>query len=396
MRRRLNRSTTRPGPPVLKLLLLAVCTTSLSACFIKDSEFFALSEEALEDIFGPAFTDLRPGQAGWVLNDDYLYFNVTDPQGSNGAPPSGVDFGSVSAVNNIQLPLERDGNTFMAGIGGLSAGAHMIEVTAADNAGNTSSTFFDFTYDPNAPVIEIMDPPVGEVETDDPMFSLGISGAIMDPNIGGATIGLYRAGPDGACGTMDDAMFESGTGPGQASPNMRDIELGPNGEFSTGFDIYNPLSAGDEPRREQVCARVEAEDAAVNVDGQPNPNRSIFFIEQFLFWQLAPVTPIIIACAIILTHGDADSLLRALLSIPLLAGSPFRAVFTGPSGGVDGNGVHTGALDIEGAAEILQRIFLFGLYRLALTITASNGTEHSTSVDLDVGPEEMTYECPAS
>lgn len=392
MPRRLDRSANRPGPWILKLMLLAVCTAGLSACWIKDADFFAI-EEALEDLFGPAFTDLRPAQAGWVLNDDFLYFNVTDPQGSNGAPPSGVDFNSVSAVNNIQLPLERDGNTFMAGIGGLSAGAHMIEVTAADNAGNTSSTFFDFTYDPDAPVIEIMDPPAGEVETDEAMFSLGISGTIMDPNLGGATIGLYRAGPDGTCGTTDDAMFESGTGPGQASPNMRDIELGPNGEFSTGFDLYNPLSSGDEPRREQVCARVEAEDAAVNVDGQPNPNRSIFFIEQFLFWQLAPVAPIVIACTIILSHGSTESLLRALLDIPLLAGRPFRAVFSGPEGGVDGDGVHTGTLDSAGAAEILQRIFLFGLYLLALNITAPDGTEHSTTVEIDVGAEEMTYQC---
>ena len=87
------------------------------ACWAKEANFFAptqLNPALLPDIDAPLYANIRPLSSVTVLNSNVLSFSLSDPQGANGATPSGVDVASVTAklASGTAIPLTASGLNF--------------------------------------------------------------------------------------------------------------------------------------------------------------------------------------------------------------------------------------------------------------------------------------------
>ena len=82
----------------LALLTAGLVILQASKCS-KDDFFNPFSANGLADDSAPLISSLLP-VPNTILNDVMIMATVTDPQGPNGATPSGVDVSSISATGN--------------------------------------------------------------------------------------------------------------------------------------------------------------------------------------------------------------------------------------------------------------------------------------------------------
>jgi hypothetical protein len=115
----------------------------------------------------PRITAVSP--QGTIYKDSVtISATVTDEYGIDGDPTITVDGNSVSVTFSDSVAT--------ANATGLERGEHQVEVAATDNAGNTSSAKWSFTFlpDANGPAITAVSP-LGTVRIEKPTISVSVS-----------------------------------------------------------------------------------------------------------------------------------------------------------------------------------------------------------------------------
>ncbi|MEO8578128.1 MAG: hypothetical protein ABI556_15565 [Gemmatimonadales bacterium] len=264
-------------------------------CPGKDSDFFApvpIDASAVADLDAPIFSAIKPVPGATVLNSNVFSFTLSDPAGSNGGTPSGVDEASVSArtATGSTLTLIVTGLNYSGSLGSLSDGVVSLTLSAKDKAGNTRSSVVSFTLDRTPPVIALTTTPPPQMSSTDDTVSIDVAGTIADGAFGSGQMMVTQPGPDGVCGNADDNIWPKGNAGGQVSENTFDLttSVKSNGTFAVGFYAYNPVPVGGASRTDIYCGTVAGLDSAKDENGTDKPNRSTFVWRTELTWSRLP------------------------------------------------------------------------------------------------------------
>ncbi len=296
MMEKVSAKTLRTSARMAAILASVALPLAFSSCEVKGPGFFepTLGDRSLlADLDAPVFSGFTPQiNLTGPQNVDVISFNFNDPEGSNGAIPSGVDPSTVRAIlGGMNLDLTQAGHRWQGGINGFQDGPIGVELSGSDLAGNAGSIGYNFHLKRNAPLINFTLTPDASFSSEEDEVELDLQGVIADPFLGGAWAGIYDFGPDGLCGTADDQPWPQGSNPGEVSTNFFDFTgaLGPNGGFAFSAQVLNPVETEGGSRLDDLCFRVWAEDTAGDGMGGSNPNTSLLTFTTSLGWT-RPVT----------------------------------------------------------------------------------------------------------
>ena len=105
-----------------------------------------------DDAVAPQIAAAQPANGAWVRTTT----PVISATFSDAAPSSGINLASVVVkVDGSVVAAQANANGFSYAPAGLGQGAHAVNVSVADNAGNVGSAAWSFTVDTIAPVITV-------------------------------------------------------------------------------------------------------------------------------------------------------------------------------------------------------------------------------------------------
>jgi hypothetical protein len=375
---RVTRQLRRRGLP---LALLAVGTLVLQASECSKEDFYdVFGGIGLTDVDGPLITSFLP-VANVTLNDEFVMATITDPQGSNGAAPSGVDPASITATGDdgADLPITMAGtNMYNAGIADWGDGLHSIDWSALDFDGNEGTGSQSITIDRTAPVVTV-NPPPATATSDDASFSWTVGVNIVEQHLLDAFYTARFPGPDDECGTGDDVTPTAEEVP-TSTFNLAE------GANTAEVVANNPVAPGGQPMTWVICGSVTARDDAVTKSGgeASNTTTSVQYVTDLTF--MAPpggggsfTTTFI---SIVTDHrGNTSVICWVVGTSPAQPGATFQVVTTGP--GVLTPAV-SGALNANGQAAVEVGINLFGTYNIGQIVTfGANDASASTTHTVD-------------
>lgn len=251
-------------------------------------ELFGVDRTALtiSDVFPTTTIILNPDDdAGDGITDNRVTFTATDPQLADGSPGSGYGTATALGVDGAGDPVNLSSQISPNGSGVntldpfiLAEDTYTFDIEVTDNAapGNTASTSMSFLLDRTNPSTNLGSPlPPGTVLTTAQSLTFTIAGNAADANGLSSVLVTVRdanTGPNGADGVCDitDLKVAVGTGAGQVNANTFDVTAEATG-FSRNITVQK---AGTGGLVQALCFFIETSDAATDVNGDPEPNRS--------------------------------------------------------------------------------------------------------------------------
>jgi hypothetical protein len=264
----------------LSILALVMVAALGLGCKNKKTSYF------LTGVDGGPIDDIDPSIAflgNLVHNDDKVCINVTDQGGS------GLDqVTAMTGTTTLPVTPGTAAGDFNIGISGAAEGAHTIQVTATDNAGNQATGSKNVVKDVSDPTVGDFNVPASQ-SSNAASLTLSLSYRITDANFGNLSrLSLFTAGTDNQCGTGDDQAVPQGTSGGQADPAAQDVTgtgTGMTRDFTANFTLFNGVTMGP-PVTRRFCPRVEASDLGRTCTNEPNPNTTTTFGPPFdITWQ---------------------------------------------------------------------------------------------------------------
>jgi len=369
----------------LHLALVAVGLVVLRAESCSKDDFYdPFSANGFADDSAPLIGSLLP-TPNTILNDVMIMATITDPQGTNGATPSGVDESSISATGNdgADLAITAAGaNMYNADIADWSDGLRMVTWSALDLAGNETTAPQTFTIDRTAPEVEVDPAPPTSASSDDEQFSWTVGIDITELHFLDASYRVTLAGPDEECGTGDDVTPTAEQVPTSTFP----LEEGGN---SVEVVTNNGVESGGEPRTAIYCGQVTARDEALTKSGGSASNTTTTpFFRTELEWLPPPGgggftidlgNPVPGYCHI--AAGDSRTY-TGFGTNPLKVSAAYAITWSGP--GLVGGSTRSGTLGTNGRGFDEQMINQLGTYPFVVMVTADGVTE-SASGSVTVG-----------
>jgi hypothetical protein len=351
------------------ILALAVATMLGGDCEGKGPDFFDLIDgdgDGLEDVTPTLITSFLP-VPNVTLNDVVVMATITDPEGTNGATPSGVDAASITATGDdgAELPITMAGtNMYNADIGNWGDGIHMILWSAEDLRGNAGTGSQTIEIDRTDPGVTVNPTPPATATSDDASFTWTVGVNIVEQHLLDAFYTAKFPGPDDECGTGDDV-----TPTAEELPTSTfNLDEGAN---TAEVVANNPVAPGGQPMTWTICGSVTARDDAVTKSGgeASNTTTSVQYVTDLTF--MAPpggggsfTTTFI---SIVTDHrGNTSVICWVVGTSPAQPGATFQVVTTGP--GVLTPAV-SGALNANGQAAVEVGINLFGTYNIGQIVT---------------------------
>ena len=285
LRRRSRSAVPRAG--LVRLLLGAALLVGGLSCGLKTRDFFL--PLTVPDIDPPVFAPIFPiPSLTGPLRFANVVYDVTDPAGTNGAPPSGVNPSTVTATlspSGTALTGTALGTRYTWSTAQLTDGAYDFRYTAKDNAGNVGTAQRNLILKLTPPTIAITASPATLSSSSAASVPFTFTGTVMDPYLGPATATVSRAGADGQCFTADDIAWPVGTGLGQISQNS--FAIGASYNFTA--TAYNGLPAT--PVTASYCWLFRAEDTTKDGSGAASPNVATRTFKADVTWsQPLPLT----------------------------------------------------------------------------------------------------------
>ncbi|HYO45114.1 MAG TPA: tail fiber domain-containing protein [Gemmatimonadota bacterium] len=332
------------------------------------------------DITPPLVTNFLP-VASSILNDVVVMSTITDPQGSNGATPSGVALSGITAMEGAtELTVTMAGtNMYNADISSLGDGSHTISWSAVDLAGNTGTGSQSFTVDRTDPVVSVTQMPSPTGMSNQPSVDLTYQFTLGDPHFGTATFGVFN------CNT--GAPWPEGTGGGQVEDQSRTYTEA--GAQTATFRFFNGVQPGGSDAVAPYCFNGRVDDAGVTKSGQPAPNFAEFSGRVDFTWKApAPSGDFTVGVnqpppGWLHDQPGVSSLeCKVIQTTPPQPGATFSATATGPTEG-GASGVLTpqpvtGTLDANGRAQLQVRINRLGTYVNVVTVTVGSVQRSAT------------------
>ena len=376
-RKHASRVTRRLRRRGLHLALLAVGMVVLKAENCSKEDFYTPLTSQSQDVTSPLITSFLP-VPGAILNDIVVMATITDPQGANGATPSGVDGSGIGASNSAELPITMSGtNMYNADISSLADGMHTIEWMALDLAGNLGTATQMITIDRTAPVVTVNPTPPATAESDADQFSWTVVINIDELHFLDGSYQVRLAGGDGECGTADDVTPTAQ----QVPTSTFALQEGSN---SVEVLTNNGVPAGGQPTTAIYCGSITARDTAVlKTGGSASNTTTVPPFRTELTW-LPPSSggsfivslgnPAPGYCHI----GSGDS--RTYTGIgtsPAQPNASYTVVWSGP--GTVGSTSRSGNLSAGGMVIDEQMINQFGTYPVTASVTAGGVTQMASS-----------------
>lgn len=369
----------------LHLALLAAGLVILQASECSKDDFYdPFSANGLADDFAPLISSLLP-TPNTILNDVMIMATITDPQGTNGATPSGVDGSSISATGNdgADLAVTVAGmNMYNANIADWGDGLRTVTWLARDLAGNETTASQTFTIDRTAPAVEVDPAPPASASSDDDQFTWTVGIDITELHFLDASYRVTLAGLDAQCGTGDDITPTAEQVPTSTFP----LEEGGN---TVEVATNNGVAPGGDPRTAIYCGQVIARDEALTKSGGSASNTTTTpFFRTELEWLPPPGSggftidlgnPDPGYCHI--AAGDSRTY-TGFGTNPLKASVSYSISWSGP--GLVGGSTRSGTLGTNGRGFDEQMINQFGTYPFVVMVTADGVTE-SASGSVTVG-----------
>lgn len=270
----------------------AVGNTTPASAFPPASPAFGVDRTAVEvtNLIPSAFLILNPDDAaGDGIADNELSFSATDPKLPSGASASGYATSTAQAVsvNGASADITPSIAPNLTGTNRISMSAlgetrWTITVTTKDGAkpANVSTFTYDVTLDKTAPAISITNPPPSSVNTSSGSVSFSIGGQVTDAHGLGQVQIVVRDADDNTPDTCEaiDAPISVGTGPGQLDANPIDVTDTAD-DFTAQVTVHSQGSG-----QQELCFYVEAEDAAEDRAGKPEPNTNKQFVRTLINW----------------------------------------------------------------------------------------------------------------
>jgi hypothetical protein len=258
-----------------RLCGIALLAGVVAGCDTIVPSIFRPAEHPTVDTAPPIFSNPQPPPDVAVVSSPAFTVEVTDA--GSGVDPTRVEANVIGGgARPVTVLLPR----ITIHVSDLPDGPLQIAVVARDHAGNSAVHVFTAILDRVAPTLAITAP--ASLVASSSTLSVGVVVQVgADPNFEAATVEVLFPGPDGTCGTQDDAAvvppvpLPTRTLPGPGTHNLS-------------FTLTNPVPPLGQPRAELFCWIATARDAARTLDGTPGANTSRVVDSTLVTWQAPP------------------------------------------------------------------------------------------------------------
>ncbi len=263
----------------LAVALIVPCAAG--ACDTVTAALFGVAPISNPDVTPPVFTSPRPAPEVAVVSTEVFTIQVTDP----GAGASGINPARMQAqvIGLTPVPITVLLPTVTVHLASVPDGPLQVVVVAEDFAGNSSAYVFTTHLDRESPAVTYPSPPDPSVTTSMATLTEGFVVQVgQDPNFEAAQVEVLGPGPDGTCGTGDDAALP-------ASEVALPVRVLPApGIHPVTFFLNNPVAPLGQPSARLYCWIATARDTAQTLDGEPDANVSTRVVTTLVTWNPPP------------------------------------------------------------------------------------------------------------
>lgn len=265
-----------------RLALAALITLPVAGCDTLGASIFRPASDLNPDTIPPAFSDPRPAPDVAVVSAEAFTVQITDPA-VGGVAGSGVDPMRIEAnvIGGGALPVTALLPLVTIHVSGRPDGALQVAIVARDHAGNSGVYVFTTSLDRTAPSVSFSSFPSTAVTTAQTALRVDMIVRVgEEPNFEAGSVEIRDPGPDGTCGTADDAPVPPGVVGGLSSQTLP----GP-GSHALAFFLTNPVPPLGQSQAALYCWIATARDAARSADGNPGVNTSQAVASTLVTWR---------------------------------------------------------------------------------------------------------------